>query len=104
MLTLLVLDIARRPAHLDTALDVRDAATVDSIRACALAGIVSGSLISGTADPGLIFFISLAVVTSSSIRISLQRRLSADQVPIPSAIRFAGTRAPGAGRPALWTR
>ncbi|WP_311029674.1 hypothetical protein [Mesorhizobium koreense] len=104
MLTLLVLDIARRPAHLDTALDVRDAATVDSIRACALAGIVSGSLISGTADPGLIFFISLAVVTSSSIRISLQGRLSADQVPIPSAIRFAGTRAPGAGRPILWTR
>jgi hypothetical protein len=104
MLTLLVLDIARRPKHLDTALDVRDAATVDGIRACALAGIVSGSLVSGTADPGMIFFISLAVVTSSSIRISLEGPLPADQASIPSAIRFIGVGVPDASRPAFRAR
>jgi hypothetical protein len=90
MLALLVLDIARRPKYLDTALDVRDAATVDSVRACALAGIISASLISGTADPGMIFFISLAVVTSSSIRIFLNRPLLAESARIPSAIRYGG--------------
>jgi len=73
MLAWLVFDIARKPRRLQAALDARDAATVDSVRACALAGVVSGSLISGTADPGLIFFISLAVITASSIRISLER-------------------------------
>lgn len=90
MLALLVLDIARRPKYLDTALDVRDAATVDSVRACALAGIISASLISGTADPGMIFFISLAVVTSSSIRIFLNRPLLAESARIPSAIQYGG--------------
>jgi hypothetical protein len=73
MLALLVVAIARRPRRLDKALDVEDAATVDAVRACALAGIVSSSLISGTADPGIIFFISLAVVTACAIRVSLDR-------------------------------
>lgn len=96
MLALLVLDIARRPKFLDTALDVRDAATVDSVRACALAGVVSSSLISGTADPGMIFFISLAVVTSSSIRIFLNGPSPAE----PAPIRFG---APVPVRP-LWVK
>jgi hypothetical protein len=73
MLALLVVAVARRPKRLYKALDVEDAATVDAVRACALAGVVSSSLISGTADPGVIFFISLAVVTACSIRISLDR-------------------------------
>jgi hypothetical protein len=73
MLALLVVAIARRPRRLDKALDLEDAATVDAVRACALAGIISSSLISGTADPGIIFFISLAVVTACAIRVSLDR-------------------------------
>jgi hypothetical protein len=81
MLAWLVVDIAR-PRRLQAALGARDAATVDSVRACALAGIVSASLISGTADPGMIFFISLAVVTASSIRVSLDR-------PAPAGNRLA---------------
>jgi hypothetical protein len=93
MLALLVLDIARRPKRLDTALDIRDAATVDGVRACALASVVSATLISGTADPGMIFFISLAVVTSSSIRIFLHGPSPAVAAMIPSATRFRGAAA-----------
>jgi hypothetical protein len=99
MLVLLVLDIARRPKQLDVAFDVQDAATVDSVRACALAGVVSGTLISGTADPGMIFFVSLAIVTSSSIRIFLNGPLTAKPEPIPSAIRSRGAGVPGFDRP-----
>jgi hypothetical protein len=71
MLSLLVLAIIRRPRRLYGLLDARDAATVDGARAAALASMVSGSLISGTADPGMLFFVPLAVVTSCSIRASL---------------------------------
>jgi hypothetical protein len=73
LLAWLVVDIARRPKRIEIALGLDDAATVDSVRACALAGIISSSLISGTADPGMIFFVSLAVVTAATIRISLER-------------------------------
>jgi hypothetical protein len=104
MLALLVLDVARRPKHLDTALSVRDAATVDGVRACALASIVSGSLISGTADPGMIFFISLAVVTSSSIRILLREPLPAEPVQILPEIRFRGAGPHAVGRAVSWTK
>jgi len=104
MLTLLVVELARRPRHLDMALGVKDAATVDGVRAGALAGIVSGSVISGTADPGVVFFISLAVVTSSSIRISLQGPWPAEPTSSLSGIRFVGAGARATGRPALWTK
>ena len=40
-----------------------DHAFVASVRACALTGLVSGSMISGSADPGIIFFIALAVIS-----------------------------------------
>jgi hypothetical protein len=46
-------------------LDPETEAIVASVRASALAGLVSGSLISGSADPGMIFFIALAVVAVS---------------------------------------
>ena len=48
-------------------LDPESEAIVSSVRACALAGLVSGSLISGTADPGMIFFISLSVIAVSRV-------------------------------------
>jgi hypothetical protein len=41
------------------------AAFVCSVRACALALLVSASLISGSADPGIVFFIALAVVVTT---------------------------------------
>jgi hypothetical protein len=90
MLSLLVLAMIRRPQRLYAMLDARDAATVDGARAAALASIVSGSLISGTADPGLLFFIPLAVVTSCSIRASLSESSPVEPVPIrrgPAPVR-----------------
>ncbi len=39
-------------------------ALTSSVRACALAGIVSASLAGGSADPGVIFFVSLAVIVT----------------------------------------
>ncbi|TPL79599.1 hypothetical protein FJ950_27595 [Mesorhizobium sp. B2-3-14] len=40
-------------------------AVVSSVRACALAGIVAASISGGSADPGIVFFIALAVVASA---------------------------------------
>jgi hypothetical protein len=101
MLVWLVLDLVRRPKRLDATFDARDAATVDSLRACALASLVSGSLISGTADPGMIFFIPLAVVTSCSILISLKRPLSPEPASMLSGTGFGGAAARSAGHPVL---
>lgn len=46
-------------------LDPSAETTVDSVRACALAGVVSTSISGGGADPGAIFFIALAIVAAS---------------------------------------
>lgn len=43
-------------------------AVVSSVRASALAGIVSSSISGGSADPGLLFFIALAVISASRVR------------------------------------
>ena len=59
--------------------NLQDAATIASVRACALAGLVSNSLISGTADPGLLFFVSLAIVVTADLQRSGFARL---QVPL----------------------
>lgn len=47
---------------------------VASIRACALAGIVSTSLIGGNADPGTVFFVALAVVAVSRVYVAENSR------------------------------
>lgn len=47
-------------------LDPEIRATVLSVRACALAALVSGSLISGAVDPGIVFFIALAAILNLS--------------------------------------
>lgn len=47
-------------------LDPKVRATVLSVRACALAALVSGSLISGAVDPGIVFFTALAAISNLS--------------------------------------
>ncbi|MBM2711770.1 hypothetical protein JQK88_10995 [Mesorhizobium caraganae] len=42
-------------------------AVVSSVRASALAGIVAASISSGSADPGIVFFIALAVIASTRV-------------------------------------
>ena len=61
-------------------------ALVSSVRACALAGVVSGSLASGTADPGIVFFISVAVVSIYRGR----ARAGAGARPVPPRQALAG--------------
>ncbi len=49
-------------------IDKEEAAVLAAVRASGLASIVAASLINGSADPGILFFIALAVVVSARIR------------------------------------
>jgi hypothetical protein len=60
MLTALVAMLVWGVRGLRNDLDPRTEAVLASVRACALAGLVSGSINSGSADPGMVFFIALA--------------------------------------------
>ena len=74
MLLFLVGYILKGTHGLADPIDPPDDAIVSSVRACALSGLVSASLISGTADPGMIFFISLGVIVVSSMRVTQAER------------------------------
>ncbi|MEF2554114.1 hypothetical protein VQ042_22735 [Aurantimonas sp. A2-1-M11] len=64
-----LLAIVARPSNATNADgDPEIGAVVSSVRMCALAGIVSGSLISGSADPGIVFFVAVAVVCAGRVR------------------------------------
>jgi hypothetical protein len=67
--------------------DLETDAVVTSVRNCALASIVSGSLVSGTADPGIVFFIALAVISATRVRARRAR-----DVTRPSPEQSSGTR------------
>lgn len=75
LLAILVLPTNRRHA---AAGNPEDEAVISSVRASALASIVAATLIGGTADPGMIFFISLATVTAYNIRLKSTDRVSPD--------------------------
>lgn len=68
MMATLVAVVARGLGRLAPYVAPEVDAVVSSVRACALAGIVAGSLISGSADPGMIFFIALAVIAATRVR------------------------------------
>jgi hypothetical protein len=55
--------------------NTQDVAFVESVRACALAGLVATSLVGGSADPGIFFFIALAVIVVADLRF---REIAAD--------------------------
>jgi hypothetical protein len=83
MMATLVIVVARGLGRLTPYVDTETNAVVSSIRATALAGMVAGSLASGTADPGMVFFIALAVIAASRVRARMNRHaqalLSVDQ-------------------------
>jgi hypothetical protein len=63
LMAALVMELARgigRPSF--SQVDPEMGALHDSARACALAGLVGASIAGGSADPGLLFFVGLAVV------------------------------------------
>ena len=76
-LAVLVVVLARGMGKLGAWVDPETNAIVSSVRASALASLVSGSLVSGSADPGMIFFISLAVVIACRTRARHNRATAA---------------------------
>jgi hypothetical protein len=68
MMAALLFVVARGLHGMKDWVDPETDAVVSSVQACALAGIVGGSLASGTADPGMIFFIALAVISATRAR------------------------------------
>ena len=76
-LVTLVVVLARGMGKLGVWVDPETNAIVSSVRASALASLVSGSLVSGSADPGMIFFISLAVVIACRTRARHNRATAA---------------------------
>ncbi|WP_269930510.1 hypothetical protein [Aminobacter sp. HY435] len=75
MMTVLLIVVARGTGGLSAWIDPESDAIVSSVRACALAGVIAGSLVSGTADPGMVFFIALAVVSVSRVQARRNRVL-----------------------------
>ena len=73
---LMVMTILRGMHGLPRRLEPSADATLASVRACALAGIVSSSLIDGNADPGIVFFIALGVIAVSRVYIVKNTRSS----------------------------
>jgi hypothetical protein len=65
MMAMLLAVIARGMGRAAAQADPGTEAVVASVRAAAFGSIVAGSLVSGTADPGMIFFIAFAVVAAS---------------------------------------
>ncbi len=69
-------------------------AIVASIRAAALASLVAATMINGTPDPGVVFFVALAVITATRSRLLRDHRLSTVAAPPWSSARVAS---PGPG-------
>ncbi|ACP22788.1 putative transmembrane protein (plasmid) [Sinorhizobium fredii NGR234] len=57
-------------------------AVVSSVRASVLASVVSGSLTGGSSDPGMMFFIALAVISASRARARSERYTVTRALPL----------------------
>ncbi|MCO5964828.1 hypothetical protein [Sinorhizobium meliloti] len=68
MMAILLAVVFRGMGRLRQYVDPEADAVVSSVRASALASVVSGSLAAGNADPGMIFFIALAVILTARAR------------------------------------
>jgi hypothetical protein len=73
LMAVLLAVIARGLGRFSRSVDRETAAIVAGVRAAALASLVAGSLISGSPDPGMVFFIALATVTAARTRARLDR-------------------------------
>jgi hypothetical protein len=77
LMAILVVVVARGMGDLGKWADSETNAVVASVRASALAGIVAASLSGGSADPGIVFFIALAVISVSRVKARANRRAQA---------------------------
>jgi hypothetical protein len=68
MMAILLGVLVRGMGQLRNWVDPQTNAVVASVRNAALASIVSSSLAGGTADPGILFFVALAVVSATRVR------------------------------------
>ncbi|MBZ9892226.1 hypothetical protein LB559_30285 [Mesorhizobium sp. BR1-1-3] len=81
MMVVLLAVLIRGLGELKTYVDRETDAVVSSVRACALAGIVAASISSGSADPGIVFFIALAVIAATRVRARRNSHAVARQSP-----------------------
>jgi hypothetical protein len=89
MMALLLFVIARGLGRLGAYVDPETEAVVGSVRAAALGSVVAGSLVSGTADPGMVFFIALAVIAAARANARRQARSHAAHASIPAELATA---------------
>jgi O-Antigen ligase len=85
MMAVMLAVVARGMGRLTPYVDRETDAVVSSLRACALALAVAVSLAGGGADPGIIFFITFAVISASRVR--ARRNRFAQRVEPRHAIR-----------------
>ncbi|MDE4603954.1 hypothetical protein GOA59_29815 [Sinorhizobium meliloti] len=90
MIAMLLLVVFKGMGHLGQYVDPETNAVVSSARASALASVVAGSFSSGSADPGMVFFIALAVISATRARARSERYTARRALPL--------------GRPAFKTR
>lgn len=85
LMAALLVVIARGLGGLARRADARTCAIVASVRSAALASIVAASMIGGSPDPGMLFFIALAVITATRARLREKPRPDhspADPLPV----------------------
>lgn len=77
-------------------------AVVTSVRNASLASIIAGSVSGGSADPGILFFIALAVVSATRVRARRTMAALGRATGHKGSLSHGGlaTRAPAGGRPA----
>lgn len=73
MMATLLAAVTRGMGRLKPYVDRETDAVVSSVQACAIGNVVAASLAGGTADPGMVFFIALAVVSASRVRARMNR-------------------------------
>ncbi|MDG4879443.1 GNVR domain-containing protein [Mesorhizobium sp. WSM4935] len=79
MMATLLAVVIRGLGGLRSYVDGETEAVVSSVRACALAGMVAASISGGTADPGIVFFVALAVVVATRVSARRNRHVFARQ-------------------------
>ncbi len=84
MMAALLAEVLRGMGRLRPYVDEQTNAVVSSVQACAIGSIVASSLASGTADPGMVFFIALAVISASRVRARRNRQIHLSDLDLPS--------------------
>lgn len=85
MMMVLLTVVLRGMGSLKQYVDPETNAVVSSVRAAALASIVAGSLGAGSADPGVTFFIAIAVISATRVRARRSKHAAEHVLPLGQA-------------------